>query len=427
MIPLAPTITWVPLDSLARLTLALLVGLFVGVEREWRGKDAGLRTFGLVSLLAAMGSMIGTSFALMALALVGVLVVVLNAQSMMSQRGTELTTSAALLVTALSGVLCGLGHTITPVAIAVVTTGLLSWKERLAEFGHRLTAEELRSAVLLGILAFAIYPVLPAHAVDPWGLIVPRVAWITVILIAGIGFANYLLWKVFGTRGIEFAGFLGGLVNSTVTATELATRVANVGVTVEPVAYRALLLSVGAMVLRNAVILGIFKPASLVVAGGALGAMLLSSTALAFVGLKTHAQPSGETPLALTSPFSLWAALKFGAIFLTMQAIGLIAQSLLGRLGFYAVSLLGGLVSSASAVAAAAQLSVAGKATAAEAGVGAVLASLASAGVNLVLVARLSKSPELARKIGFATLAIVGLGLAGALVTAQLTGGHSAP
>ena len=41
-------------------------------------------------------------------------------------------------------------------------------------------------------------------------------------VIAGIGFANYLLWKLFGTRGIEFAGFLGGLVNSTVTVTELA-------------------------------------------------------------------------------------------------------------------------------------------------------------------------------------------------------------
>ena len=28
--------------------LALLVGLFVGLEREWRGKEAGLRTFALV-------------------------------------------------------------------------------------------------------------------------------------------------------------------------------------------------------------------------------------------------------------------------------------------------------------------------------------------------------------------------------------------
>src|SRR5580692_7787123 len=80
--PLAPTITWVPYESLARLLLALLVGLFVGLEREWRGKDAGLRTFGLVSLLGAMGAMIGTGAALMSIAMVGVLIVFLNVQSM---------------------------------------------------------------------------------------------------------------------------------------------------------------------------------------------------------------------------------------------------------------------------------------------------------------------------------------------------------
>jgi hypothetical protein len=39
-----------------------------------------------------------------------------------------------------------------------------------------LTAEELRSAILLGILVFAVYPVLPLHPVDPWGSIAPRVA-----------------------------------------------------------------------------------------------------------------------------------------------------------------------------------------------------------------------------------------------------------
>ncbi len=247
MNPFAPTVTWVPFDSLARLLLALLVGLFVGLEREWRGKDAGLRTFGLVGLFMCIGSMLGTGYALAGIGMVGLLITFLNIQSMRADKGTELTTSAALLVTGLSGALCGVGHTITPVAIAVVTTGLLSWKERLAEFGHKLTAEELRLAVLLGILAFAIYPVLPTHSIDPWGLIEPRSAWITVILIAGIGFVNYVLWKLFGTRGIEFAGFLGGLVNSTVTVTELASRAGEAGDALEPVAYRGIMLSVAAM------------------------------------------------------------------------------------------------------------------------------------------------------------------------------------
>ena len=92
-----------------------------------------------------------------------------------------------------------------------------------------LSEPEVRSAVLLAILAIVIYPALPVGTVDRYGLIDPRPAWITVILIAGIGFINYVLWNLYGNRGIELTGFLGGLVNSTVTVGELAGRVAQSG------------------------------------------------------------------------------------------------------------------------------------------------------------------------------------------------------
>jgi uncharacterized membrane protein (DUF4010 family) len=148
---LPTAVSWVPLEVLARLLLALGVGLLVGLEREWRGKEAGLRTFGLVSLLGALGGLLGVPHTLATMALVGVLIVFLNLQSMRAVQSTELTTSAALLVVFMTGVLTGVGHRVTPVAVSVVTAGLLSWKESLSEFGHKLTAEELRSAILLGI------------------------------------------------------------------------------------------------------------------------------------------------------------------------------------------------------------------------------------------------------------------------------------
>jgi uncharacterized membrane protein (DUF4010 family) len=425
MDPLLPTITWIPFAAMGRLALALLVGLFVGLEREWRGKEAGLRTFGLVGLLGAMGGMLGTPYAITTLVLIGVLLVFLNLQGLRAGEGSELTTSAAMLVTCLSGVLCGLGHTFTPVAVGVVTAGLLSWKEYLAEFGHKLTVQELRSAILLGILAFAIYPVLPAHPIDPWGLIEPRAAWITVILIAAIGFVNYVLWKLFGTRGIEFAGFLGGLVNSTVTVTELAVRVRESGPALVDVAYRGVLLSIAAMAVRNAVILGIFERRALVIAAGSLALMLVASGVLEFLARAPSARRAiaEERPLELTSPFSLRSALKFGVIFLALQVLGSIAQTLFGKLGFYFVSLVGGCVSSASAVAAAAMLAARGKISASDAGIGSVVASLASAAVNVVLVARFSESRPLTRRLGVATLIVVVVGLAGAVVTARFANG----
>ena len=216
---------WPYLPTLVRLVLALALGLFVGLERERRGKEAGVRTFAFASLLGCLGGLLGEVFAVVSLASLALLIVILNWQSMRSEHGIEMTTSAALLVTGFVGVLCGKGHTFTPVAVGIVTAALLAWKQPLAGFSTGLTETELRSAILLGILSFVIYPVLPARPVDPWGLIEPRTAWMTVIIIAAIGFGNYLLLKLFGRRGVEVTGFLGGLVNSTVAVTELSARV----------------------------------------------------------------------------------------------------------------------------------------------------------------------------------------------------------
>ena len=252
---------WPYLPAIERLSLALALGLFVGLERQWRRKEAGLRTFGLASLLGCMGGLLGPGYALMGLGLLGLLVIFLNVQSLLAGQGTELTTSVALLVTGFTGVFCGLGHTLTPVAVSVVSAALLAWKEPMAGFSIGLTEAELRSAILLAILAFVIYPALPAGAVDPWGLVDLRTAWVTVLLIAGIGFANYVLLKLYGARGIELTGFLGGLVNSTVTVAELAGRVGETPELAE-VAYRGVMIATAAMVVRNAALLALPGSAS---------------------------------------------------------------------------------------------------------------------------------------------------------------------
>lgn len=417
---LPATPEWVLLDVLARVSLALLIGLLVGLEREWRGKEAGLRTFGLVSMLGALSGLLGSSHAVAGSALVALLVVFLNLQAMRAEQSTELTTSAALFVIFSTGVLCGLGHRVMPVAVAFVTAGLLSWKESLAEFGHKLTAQELRSAIVLGILAFAVYPVLPENAIDPWSLIQPRAAWLTVLLIAGIGFANYVLWKLFGSRGIEIAGFLGGLVNSTVTVTELASRLAGMGPSLAKIAYRGIMFSVAAMALRNAVVLGLLHRGSLGVSAAPLALMCVTSAALGWFTSRPALQVGETQSFELKSPFSLLTALKFGAILVVLQAAETLAHGFLGQYGFYAVSLAGGVVSSASAVAAAAMLAAAGSITPTTAGVGALLASLASATVNIVLVARVSGSRELTRRIALSTALVIALGLGAAVVMSRV-------
>src|SRR5689334_12377709 len=120
--PTAPSFPYLP--TLTRLALALALGLFVGLERERRGKEAGLRTFGFAALLGGLGGLLGDAYAITGLLLLGILVVFLNWATLRAGQGLELTTSAALLVTGFSGVLAGEGHTFTPVTAGVATAAL---------------------------------------------------------------------------------------------------------------------------------------------------------------------------------------------------------------------------------------------------------------------------------------------------------------
>ena len=401
--------------TLERLGLALAIGLFVGLERERRRKASGVRTFAFVTLLGCLGGLLGDAYALLCIFLLGVLIVFLNLQTLRADRGTELTTSAALLVMGVVGVLCGQGHTFTPVAVAVATAALLAWKEPLKGFSIHLSDAELRSAILLAILAFVIYPALPTGPVDPWNVLVPREAFLTVILIAGIGFVNYILWKIYGARGIELTGFLGGLVNSTVAVSELAARVQDSGGQMADIAYRGSILATAAMVVRNTIILAILAPLALSTAALGHACMLIACGGLIALQ-RRQATPAGDTPiLNLESPFSLKAALKYGVIFLVLQVVVVLAQQFLGQVGVYVTSVLGGFVSSASAVAAAASLSSQGNISSSVAGISAVIASLTSAAINLPLIVR-AQQRQLTWRFAWAIGVVLVFGIAGTLV-----------
>jgi uncharacterized membrane protein (DUF4010 family) len=398
-LPYAPT--------LARLALALAIGLFVGIERERRRKEAGLRTFSFAALLGAVGGLLGEPYPLLALALLGVLVILLNVETIRTGEGAEITTSAAMLLIGFAGVLAGEGQTFTPTLLGVASAALLAWKEPLSLFSRTLRESELRSAVLLAILAFVVYPVLPAGTVDRWDLINPRAVWISVVLIAALGFGNYILLNLYGARGIELTGFLGGLVNSAVTITELATRARKGSEQIVEAAYRGTVLATAAMLLRNGVLLGLLAPRAFVSALAPLALMLAG--ALGAVAWDRRRRPhrgtagvSGKSDApaipAVMSPFSLSAALKFGLIFLTLQVATTLAERYLGAGGLYVVSVAGGVVSSASTVASAANLATAGSLSARVAAHSAIIASIASALVDLPLVSRFGRNARLTRR-----------------------------
>jgi len=400
---------FLPSEVAAKMAVSLGIGLLVGIEREWSNKDLGARTFALTSLLGTLAILFGPSMVIVSF--VGVLLIIgfANARSLLLDRSLEATTSAALLVIFVLGTLAGQGHLFTPVAAAVLMTMLLAWKVELHRFAGGLQPSEIRSAVLLGLLALVVYPLLPNRFIDRWELINPQRAWITVIVIAGIGFVNYVLLKVYGTRGMYLSGFLGGFVNSSAAAVELARPMGTHGVS-SGVAIASLLLTIVAMFARNLLILALFSPSAVLSAAGPLLAM--SVVALIFVRRARAQTDAIPTEIHLESPVSLKRVLTFGVFFLLIQIVSTLSERYLGKFGFLGISALGGLVSSASTSAAAANMVGHGQMQAALAGEGVVLASVASALINLPIIHRNAKNAALSRRLSVLTVVLSVIGLA---------------
>jgi uncharacterized membrane protein (DUF4010 family) len=253
-----------------------------------------------------------------------------------------------------------------------------------------------------------VYPLLPNHFIDKWELINPQQAWITVIVIAGIGFVNYVLLKAYGTQGIYLSGFLGGFVNSSAAAVELAKPLGAGGVS-SGAAIAALLLTIVAMFIRNLIILAIFSPRAVFTAAGPLLAMTIAALFFAHRARAESDGTSGE--IHLESPVSLKRVLVFAALFVLIQTVSTLAERYLGKLGFLGVSVIGGLVSSASTSAAAANMVGHGRMLPGLAGDGVVLASVASALINLPILYRTAKNPALSRRLATLTVVLSTIGV----------------
>lgn len=393
-------------ETLWQLAITLGLGLLVGLERERAGKEVGLRTFSLSALLGFLSWKMGPPFAMGTLAFIAVMVVVINVSALQKGTGVEATTSVCLFLVAIVGMLVALEALFVAVAVVIFTLLLLSWKEEMLVFTMRLQRHELHAAITLGLLSFVILPVLPAGAFDPWGLFAPRQIWWMVVLISAIGFANYILLRIYGAKGIMYTGFLGGLVNSTATAAELSGKLPSSHPALVAKTFRGLMWAKAAAYLRNGIILALFAPSSLPAGLLPVGMMLVVTIIL---GLRGLGRDPGESPpeIKLESPFSLRSAFTFGVFFAMITAIGGIAQQVAGNWGFYAVSFAGGIVSSSSTAATAAHLASQGVISPMVAGSGIVLSSISSSLVILPVVWRSSRSVDLVKSVAWAIALII--------------------
>jgi uncharacterized membrane protein (DUF4010 family) len=406
-------------SDVVRIALAGALGLFLGLEREWSQKSAGIRTFTLISLLGAAFTIIDKD---VLLALGGLLVIVqgilLAVQGLLDDdenTGLSLTTSVSMLVTFGVGVLVAEGYILVGVTVAVVSSLLLVLKRELHTFAWGLSREELRSAAEFAILAFVIYPLLPPGEVALGGVTLsPRLIWLMVVTVAAIGIANYAIVEMYGGRGIAVTGFFGGLASSTAV---VGTMLDHVRQQPEAASYgvAAILLADAAMALRNLVIALAFTVGNphktLYGAIIPLGTIILGSVAIAAYS----ADWSQQMDIDLESPFSLRNALGFGVIFLLVVVGGAVAKSQFGQTGFYLTALLSGLVSSAGVTASAVTLYSGGNVSQQTAVFGILLATASSILVKAALTISAPNRKFAYRIAVWSTVLLAGSGVAAIL------------
>ncbi|MCA2984679.1 MgtC/SapB family protein [Gemmatimonas sp.] len=219
------------------LLVAALVGLAVGVQREWTGhtdgpdgRFAGARTFALLGTIGGFaGWLVRLGYPALAtvIAAGGVLLPIVAYWATMRRPGTTTdgtTEVAAVLVVAL-GLTAGLGMRTPAAAVGVITVVLLAEKTRLQQTLQRVDATEMRAALLFAVLALVVLPVLPDGGYGPYQAFRPRQLWTVVLIFSALNFAGYITRRLIGeTRGLAVTGLVGGFVSSTAVALNFSRR-----------------------------------------------------------------------------------------------------------------------------------------------------------------------------------------------------------
>jgi uncharacterized membrane protein (DUF4010 family) len=445
---------------LAQVGIAIAIGALIGLERERQPsrKFAGLRTMALlcaggpVSVFVAEAAGGSTVMAVVLGLYLGLAVAVALGVAVVRFvfRGEELgfTTSVTVVLVALLGLLVGLDFFVEAASIAILTTVVLAERDRLHGYVQGLTDEELRDSLKLGALVFVLYPVLPAEAVDPYGVVVLREVLLFAIFVLLIQFTAYILMRtVGGSMGLAVTGLLAGAANSFAAAGVLAD-VANRSRAALDAASFALLLATLSMILRNvgiAVVLGGDMLPLLAVPAAVMVGVTLVAAALLWVTGETH----DEFDIDMDSPFSFGSAAKFSVAYIAILLLSVGAEAAIGDAGLYATAFAGGLVSSAAVAVTAATVLTEGT-VAVETAVGMVVVGIAaslmakigllevtnrtmrySAGVPMGAVGLAGLAAVLVRSsalpLGPALLAGVVLALGTGVVTLLLSWGRTSP
>jgi uncharacterized membrane protein (DUF4010 family) len=350
------------LVTIRNFAIAVLIGALIGIERE-KTRDTevtigGIRTFVLLAMLGAAGGFLSARFEtvwplLVVVAISGMIVVAgLLVDVEESKKPVSLITElAAVVVTILAG-LATLGQPALAVSLGIAVAALLAYKQPLHGLIDRIGWDDIFAGLRLLIASFIVLPLLPDRTIDPWQALNPRELWLLVVLISALSMIGYVATRWLGPgRGAVITGLTGGLVSST-AATLAFSRQSREADQLHAAHMFAIgtLIAWTVMFVRVVVISFAVYPAlmrELATSMAIMGLVSLASVATLYWWhirtSKAQGKGGSSTQIAVTTPFSLTQAVKFGLLYAVILLLVKIIAAQNLQEGLYLVALLAGL------------------------------------------------------------------------------------
>ena len=384
-----------------RLLVALGLGLVVGLERE-RARDAerprrwaGLRSFALVSLLGGVAMQTGSA---VVVAVSGAAVAMLAL--LVAWRATEpdpgLTTEVALVLAFALGALAQRTPALA-FGAGLATSALLAFRARLHGLARKLfTDRELQNALVLGVSAGLVLPLVPDRPVDPFGAISPFDVWKLVVVVMGVGALGALAQRLVRPRvGLTVAGLASGFVSSAATVASMG-RLASTEKKVLPAAVSGATASSVATFVELALLLAASGPALL----RALAVPLAAGGLTALVVAALFARKAAKTeapPVRAGAAFRLRDAVVFAVAVTAIAFVATLVQRRFGSAGFLVAAAVGGFADAHAFAGSAGALVSRSVVGVSDAGLAVLLALSSNALTKVVLAATSGTRPYLLR------------------------------
>ncbi|HVN72138.1 MAG TPA: MgtC/SapB family protein [Desulfomonilia bacterium] len=351
-----------PMHAFYKFGVALVIGLLIGLQREYafdKGDNrqdlgeslfAGARTFALIALFgctaAFVGDISGSRWAAIILMLMmGVMIMV--AYAFEARRGQlGMTTGVAALMTVLIGAVCYWDFLVIATALGVITMTLLTLKVQTQWLARNISREDLYATLKFAIMTVIVLPVLPqtGYGPPPFNILVPYQIWLMVVFISGISFFGYLLMKFVGpSKGVGFTGLLGGMVSSTAVTLNFAQR-SNDTQHLSRAFALGIMAAWGVMFLRIMIIVGVLNISLLRLVWIPMTlAFFVSLLFCVYLGMSQKTEPPEEAN-DFKNPFKLIPAITFGLLYAIILLAANTARIYFGDSGVYLSSIISGLV-----------------------------------------------------------------------------------